>query len=63
MKRREKKQGLSPLKPASDVGFEGPAGPMLCTQGAAGSNPAVFTIAKNSNHLSVMNVARPSWLS
>ncbi len=31
MEEREKKQGLSPLEPASDAGFEGPSDPMRCT--------------------------------
>ncbi len=44
MKEREKKQGLSPLKPASDAGFEGCGDPMLCTQGVRGSNPLVSTM-------------------
>jgi hypothetical protein len=43
MEEREKKQGLSPLKLASDAGFEGRGDPMLCTQGAGGSNPPVST--------------------
>ncbi len=43
MEEREKKHGLSPLKPALDEGFEGCGDPMLCTQGVRGSNPLVST--------------------
>ncbi len=43
MGEREKKQGLSPLKPASDAEFEGCGDPMLCTQEVRGSNPLVST--------------------
>jgi hypothetical protein len=44
MEEREKKQGLSLLKPASDAQFEGYDDPMPCTQTVRGSNLLVSTM-------------------
>ncbi len=48
MEEREKKQGLSPLKPASDAEFEACGDPVLCTQGVRGSNPLFSTNSKTT---------------